>query len=299
MAKAWEDTPEGQAALFGWSRSVINSSPELKKIFAQATSDQWTPDRFVAAVRDTKWFKTHSDTYRQAIILQKSDPATYAQRVAQYANQIYSAAVQMGAHDLSTKQLDQMAEQALWFGWSNDQIKQHLGGLVSTYKGGYTGDAATAADRYSQMAAQYGVSVSPAVLNNWVRGTVAGGAAGTGGQTTDAGVKQWLIGQASSRYPSLADRLKSGETLMDIASPYFQSYAQTLEVNPNSISLKDPLIQSALAGKDAEGRPSTKTVWQFEQDLRNDPRYMKTQQAQDKVFAVGHQVLKDFGLMGA
>jgi hypothetical protein len=129
-------------------------------------------------------------------------------------------------------------------------------------------------------------------MAQWVKG------AATGSLNEDE-VKVWLTQQASSRYPALADRLKAGETLMDIASPYMQSYAQTLELNPNAISLKDNMIQSALSAKDAQGKPTTKSVWEFENDLRNDPRYMKTQQAQDKSMAIGHQVLRDFGFMGS
>src|SRR6478609_6811275 len=99
--KPWEDTPAGQAAMFGWSQSVINSNPELKKLFASATKENWTTDHFVAKVRDTQWFKTHSDTYRQALILQKADPATYKQNVSQASAHITSMATQMGVQGLS------------------------------------------------------------------------------------------------------------------------------------------------------------------------------------------------------
>lgn len=292
MAKAWEDTPAGQAALFGWSQSVINSNPELKKLFAQATKGNWTTDHFIAKVRDTKWFKTHSDTYRQALILQKSDPATYKQNVSGMSNQIMALATQMGVHGLTAKQLATMAEQAVWFGWDSTTLRQHLVGMVKTTKSGdWTGDAAQAAEHFKQLAGQYGVSISAGTLNSWVKQAAVGG-------FNDDAARAYLTKQAISRYPSLADRLNAGETTMDIASPYMQSYSDVLEVNPNSISLKDPMIQAALAAKDAKGKATTKTVWQFEQELRNDPRYMKTQQAQDKTMAVGHQVLRDMGFMG-
>lgn len=290
--KSWEETPAGMAAMFGWSQSVLNSNPELKKLFNQATSEQWTPDHFIAKVRDTKWFKKTSDTARQALILQKADPATFNQRVGALGSQILSMAQQMGTQGMTSATINKLAHDALVFGWDNTEIQQHLFGFVKANKWGYyTGQAGQSADAFKQLATQYGVDVAPATLQRFVTGAVKGA-------ESEATFKQWLIGQASSRYPSLSDRLKAGESLMDIANPYFQSYAQTLEVNPNSISLKDPLIQAALSGKDKNGKPSTKTLWQFENDLRNDPRYMQTQQAQDKTMAVGHQVLRDFGFMG-
>lgn len=287
---AWEDTPTAQAAQFGWSLSVINSNPELKKLFASAKSENWTTDYFIAKVRDTKWFKTHSDSFRQAAILAKSDPATYKQNVAAMSAQISSIANQLGVQGLTASQLNSLATQAFQFGWNADQVKQHVSGLVkANKKGDFTGQAGEAQFRYLQMAAQYGVNVSGATMANWIKGTL-------NGSMNDQVVQKYLVGEASSRYPSLADRLKAGETMMDIASPYMNSYAQILEVNPATISLNDRLVQSALSSKDKDGKPSTKTVWEFEQDLRNDPRYMKTQQAQDKTMAVGHQVLRDMGV---
>jgi len=37
-------------------------------------------------------------------------------------------------------------------------------------------------------------------------------------------------------------------------------------------------------------------VWEFEQQLRQDPRYMKTQQAQDASMNMAHKVLTDWGV---
>lgn len=291
MAKAWEDTPAGKAALFGWSQSVINSNAELKKIFANAAKQNWTTDHFIAMVRDTKWFKTHSDTYRQAIILQKSDPQTYKQRVTEYAYQLKSLGASLGAQ-MDPATLSRLAEQSLWFGWNSDQMRQHLYGYVKANKSGaYTGQAGQLSSQFSQLAAQYGVNPSAANMGVWIRNAESGA-------LTTEGLQNYFTQLAASTYPALADRLKAGETVMQIADPYMQSYANILEVNPNQVSLKDPLIQQALASKNQEGKPDTKTIWQFENDLRNDPRYMKTQQAQDKTMAIGHQVLRDMGVIG-
>src|SRR5450759_4919183 len=287
-------TASEQAAGYGWSLAVINSNPELKSLFAQATASgpggNWSADAFVARVRDTSWFKTHSDTNRQAIILQKADPATYKARVAQGAAQASSMAASMGA-TMSAQQLNVIGADTVAFNWNADQIKQHMTAFVSADKSGnYTGSAATAQYQYKQLGEAYGVAVSPAQMGQFVRDSVLG-------HTNQASVQQWMIAQAQSRYPALASRLASGETVKQIADPYIQSYAKTLELNPNTIGVTDKLVQGALAGKDAKGQPATQSVWQFEQTLRQDPRYMKTQQAQDASMAMGKQVLSDWGVM--
>lgn len=286
----WSDTAAGRSAMYGWSQAVINSSGELKAIFARASRENWTTDRFVASVRDTAWFKTHSDTYRQAIILSKADPKTYQQRVNQAGVQISSMAGQMGAA-VSAGALTTMAQHAVAFNWTQDEIKQRLAPYIKPNRAGaFTGQGAAFQQQYNQLAAQYGVAVSSATLNTWVRDSVMG-------KNSPEQVRNYMVGLAASKYPSLAERLKAGETLQQIAEPYMQSYARTLEVNPNTLKLSDPMIQQALAYRDPKtNQPVTKTVWQFEQDLRKDPRYMKTQQAQDSAMKMARQVLTDWGV---
>lgn len=291
VAPDWSKTDEGRAAMFGWSKAVIDSNPELKKLFAQASKENWTADHFVAKVRDTKWFKTHSDTFRQAAILQKADPATYNQRVAQSRSQINAIAAQVGAY-IPASIMATISAQAVQFGWTTDQIKQTIAKYVTPQaSGAFTGDAGAYQMQYNQLVAQYGANVSTATIAKWVQDSVLG-------KTTPEVVKKYLTGLTASRFPALAERLAQGETLQQIAEPYVQSYAQTLELNPNAIKLSDAAIQQALAAKDAQGKPTAKTVWQFEQDLRQDPRYMKTQQAQDTAMKMTRQVLSDWGIVG-
>jgi hypothetical protein len=290
----YDNSAAGKAASFGWSLAVINSNPELKDLFAQATATGpnggWTTDHFVAKVRDTHWFKTTSDTARQATILQKADPATYNARVSAAAAQANTMASTIGAPQ-TPAQLALIGTHSVMFGWNSDQLRQAITGSMTAHGGtGYTGEAAASQYQYTQLANQYGVDVAPATMGNWVVQTARGN------YTADM-VKNNLIASASSRYPSLAERLKSGETVQQIADPYIQSQAKILELNPNNISLMDKSIQSALASKDPKtGQAVTQPVWDYEQTLRNDPRYMKTQQAQDASMNMAHTVLQDWGV---
>ena len=86
--------------------------------------------------------------------------------------------------------------------------------------------------------------------------------------------------------------------MRNIANPYVQMMAQTLEVNPNQLSLRDPTIMSGLNGLDQDGKPVGRTLNDFQQMLRGDPRWRSTQQAQDKAMSVGNSVLKQMGLTG-
>jgi len=191
---------------------------------------------------------------------------------------------------LTADQFSKIGTDALMFAWNGDQLKQHLAAYVKAGTGGqYAGGAAALQYQYTQLAEQYGEKIDPVYMGHLIRNTDMG-------TVTADRVRNEMIARASSHYPSLAPRLAGGETVQQIADPYIQSQAKILELNPNTIPLSDNSVQSALSSTDAKGQPATKSVWQFEQDLRNDPRYMKTQQAQDATMGMAHQVLQDWGV---
>lgn len=294
MATPWETTPQGKAEGYGWSWAVVNSDPELKKLFMTASSQNWTADHFTSMVRGTKWFKTHGDTYRQAFILFKADRSTFDKNVTSSALQVMTIAKQMGVR-ADNKALTTIGRGAYMLGWNQDQVKNALLKYVTPNSGGnYLGGAATFQQQYTELGAQYGIQDYlgkgwSAKLNAWVKGSVDGG-------TTPEAVKLAMTQMAMAKYPALAERLKAGETLQQIADPYVQSYSKVLEVNPNAVKLSDPLVQQALSSSDPAGKPAAKSVWQFEQELKSDPRYMKTQGAQDSGMSMAHKVLSDLGI---
>ena len=291
MATPYEATAAGRAAGYGWSLAVINSNGELRQIFAKASSENWSADRFVSQVRNTRWFRLNSDTVRQSAILQKADPATYRARLGTAAAHIVTLGSSMGA-SLSSKNIARFAADIVTLNWSDDQIKAAMNYLITPSKSGqYYAGAATFQSQVNQIAGDFGENPSANTMAGWVKGLASG-------KMTQDGIRNYYMALSSSKYPSLAGRLKAGETIRQIAEPYMQSYAKVLEVNPQTIKIQDPSIQRALMGKDAKGQPMAKSVWEFEQDLRKDPRYMKTQQAQDGAMAMGHTVLKDLGIMG-
>ena len=103
---------------------------------------------------------------------------------------------------------------------------------------------------------------------------------------------------AVSRYVGVADRINKGETFDSITSPYKRAMANILEIDENSIDYSDPTIQQAVNMQNEQGQFMTKPIWQFEKDLRKDPRWQKTSNARASYDNIMLKVLKDFGLMG-
>lgn len=276
------------AQQYGFAMAVLNSDPELSSLFHRAVSETWTPERFQAQLRATQWYQTHNEQWRNASVLKASDPASYATNVQQTQTRMGMLAAEMGANVGS--QLPAMAEQAYTLGWDDNQIRQVLSTYITHTDGRVLGQAGQWVDEWRKYAADMGITLN----DDWYTRTASWVA---GGRAAPDDAKTQIRQMAISAYPNLADRLQAGQTLADIAEPYRQSMGSLLEMDPNTITLQDPAIKSALSSRDSKGNVVTKTLWEFENDTRNDPRWLKTQNAQNAAMSVTKRVLGDMGLV--
>ncbi len=91
---------------------------------------------------------------------------------------------------------------------------------------------------------------------------------------------------------NIASMLDNGVDLDAIYSPYKNVMASVLEINPQSITLNDPLLRSAITGE------KELPIYEFQRQLRKDSRWQYTNQAKEEVSDVALKVLRDFGFQG-
>jgi len=84
----------------------------------------------------------------------------------------------------------------------------------------------------------------------------------------------------------------SGVNLDSVYSPYKTLLSQTLEINPNDISINDPTLRMAI------GPEKEMSLYEYQRALRKDTRWQYTNQARSEASDVASKVLKDFGFMG-
>lgn len=120
-------------------------------------------------------------------------------------------------------------------------------------------------------------------------------AAGTVDENT---VVNTLRESASSAFPQYKDQIKAGLNLSTLADPYIQSMSKILEIPSAGINLFDPTIRGALSYTMPDGKVGTKSLYDFEKDLRQDPRWQYTNNAKQDVSNAVQRVLQDFGFMG-
>jgi len=103
---------------------------------------------------------------------------------------------------------------------------------------------------------------------------------------------------AATAFPSLSEKIKNGINLKTLADPYIQSMSDILEIPASSVDLFDPSIRSALSYTMKDGSVGTKSIYDFERELRKDSRWQYTEKARKEVAGATMQVLRDFGLQG-
>jgi len=282
-------SPEELAASYGWAYGFLNSRPDLKGLFAEAVKDSWSADKFSAKLRDTKWFKETAATARQAQVQKATDPATYNASIAAAKLQVQNLAAEMGAAIPSSK-LNSIAESIVATGMDEQSMRNVIGGYISfTDKGTLNGQAGMYAHTIKEYAFQQGVTMDDQSVKN--QAAMIGR-----GLATEQDFKDQIKTQAASMYPGYTDQLNAGQTMMDLASPYIQQMSNDLEVPYTGLNLSDPLIKQALNGVNKDGKPTGVDTQTFQSLIRNDPRWTKTTNAQNKVMQSGLKVLQDMGI---
>lgn len=277
------------AETYGASYAFFKSQPELWKLLNGAVENQWTSDKFQAEVKNTKWWKTNSDTVRQTQTLQKTDPATYAATMEAARVSARQMAVKAGAI-MSEKNISNLARNMIYYGWNEAQVQNYVGQYVkfgaNHVIGGMAGQAAR---EIKKEAHSLGVAVSEqSVLNNaayLVRGV-----------TSMEKVQNSLRQQAAGLYPAFAEQINAGANMQDLAQPYIQTLAQELQLPETDVNVFSPKIKAALNRTGADGKPAPMSLTEFTQFVRDDPQWRRTAPAVDKAMGVAHQVLADMGL---
>lgn len=219
--------------------------------------------------------------------LNNPDVAAGAQSLSNIVRSVKRTATRYGI-SLSDKEARNLAAQSVNQGWDAATLAEEVArkGRVE----GLTGDAAKTVDDLREYATNFGVQYNDDWYNNVVKSVLEG-------KESIETFQNLIRDTAKSRYAGFANQIDAGLNVKQAASPYLQSMSSILEIDPNGISLNDPTITKALTSVDTEGKPAVTPIWQFERDLKKDPRWRFTKNAQEELIGTGMQVLRDFGLV--
>lgn len=284
------------AQQYGLDYDEIQQIPELSNLLQQAVANNYSPTRFTAMLKNSNWWKTTSDTQRQYIDMRTSDPATWRQKWDAAAAHANSIAVQLGLGNLidqsnpgsTSGALNWATYASMALGWTDDRVKDWLGSNI--WVGGAVpgGEAARTYNQLHQTAYMNGRNYDPNWYSDKVREVVAG-------RSTIEQIEGGIRREAASQYKGFSQQILAGQDALTLAAPYVHSISTLLEKPEGSIGLSDSLLNKAMTTTQKDG--SAYSIWQLENDVRNDPRWRQTQNAQDSAMKLARGVLSDFGMV--
>lgn len=284
------------ASQYGLSAALINSSKELKSLFNKAVSGQWSAAKFGAELKNSKWWKSQSSTLRKYLTTKYTDPATYKQNWSAGQYKVNALAVTVGLGNQlvkgkASKLLKEATYKSLALGWSDARIKDWLGAKATTHGGIMWGEAGEAFDKFHELAYLNGMKYS----GDWYKKNAVAVASG---KSTVENVEAAVRKAAAAHYSAFAAQISAGQNVMDLAAPYIKAASSLLELPETDMDLFNAHIAKAMTAKVKAGQESGSQMplWQFENEIRNDPLWRKTNNARESMMTVARQVAKDFGL---
>lgn len=298
---------------FGAIDTIFKSNPELATLMTRAVNEKWKPARWASELQNTGWFKSNATDLqqrgfykrqytdllnaipagaadRQAKVDALDSSTTYGRGLASIKRLIQAEAISQGAV-IEDAALNTLAQNVYDNALEKDslaiksfvraQIKYQPGKILS-------GKAGTDLADLKKTAAANGLDIDKAFgssLQGWLQ-KLAGGESV---ETYKGIIRQAAKAGLPERVASLLD---NGVDLETIYTPYKNILASTLEINPASITLDDPTLRSAI-GPDKE-----MSIYDYQRQLRKDPRWQYTNNAREETSNAVMKVLKDFGFQG-
>jgi hypothetical protein len=279
---------------YGFVGQLANSNPELRRILTRAAAGNWSPDEFSRAVQDSNWWRNSADAIKQYDILRVTKPGEFRAQRDQLVNKVRTIAAEMGVYvgEGSKSELAHLVNMAQMHGWDEATLRQQIGHQLKGATATFGGQAGEIQQQIRQLYYDMGVPYSSYTVNLSVRHVLEG-------RGTVQGVQANVAAAAKSRFPALAAQIDAGQTVRQIADPYIQAKAQLLEVPPDTVTLQDATVKKALNWMDTgTGHHALMPLWQYEQQVKADPKWDRTKNARDDYSAMAHQIGRDWGFVG-
>lgn len=275
------DDPEAQA-MYQWLES------KAQEYFRNPTG--FSDQAYIREFNSQPWAQKYKSTAIQDMDFEAQFPTIYAEALEGDLSTLRDQAVQFGVQ-VTDDELMELAKQKRRFGMTPSQLNDAFADMATAKSGNFVGDTGIVQRNIQEWARRNGVSLTQNTVDNYVRRIRAG-------DTTEQDVLQELRRTyVAGAYPGWADRINNGEDIYDIASPYRQTMATLLELpDAEAIDFNDPVLKRGLQGLGPDGKPIQMPLYQFEQEVRKDPRWQKTNNAYESYNRLADRILNMFGL---
>jgi hypothetical protein len=280
---------------YGLAASFMESDPELADLYSQAVAGTWSTDKFTAALQSSQWWLKNSDSSRKMLVEKQTNPAQYQQDINNKVIELTDLASKLGVH-LSANGMQTLASMSLVMNLNDAQVNTYMSKYLElSQQGHFSGYAGQVELGVREYAREMGVPLTDDYVKNAVTGIVAGS---DSLQARRADIQTI----AESTFPAYADQIKEGVTVGQIASPYLATQAKLWEVDPNKLDLFDPTLRGALQNSTATSdtapaMPTQLPLYDFEKQLRQNSKWLSTNNARESMSSTAGQVLSNMGLI--
>ena len=298
---------------YGSIDTIFKTDPGLQALLRKAigkdgvpnTDDDLTADQFVNELENTSWFKTNASAVRQRGFYKRQFDDLVKQggnledlyktteygRGLKFTQQVIADEIKKVGASLTPEEIDLISRDIYDLGYENQKaiVSQRIRAKIAYKPGGIVGGEAgenladlrkTAKSNGLDLEKNFGSSIQ-----GWLQKLAQGESIETFKQIIRSTAKLGLPEKVSSL-------LDQGVDLDTIYSPYKRLMASVLEINPESITLDDQVLRSAI-GPDKE-----MSLYDYQKMLRKDNRWQFTNQAKEEVSDTALRVLRDFGFQG-
>jgi hypothetical protein len=293
-------TPEEYMFELGFAMDLINSDPSLQEWITRVRrymdknkGRTPTPFEMQELKQGISWFERYNSDQELAR-MQQADPRTrddFNRSLELRRERVRAIATQYGVA-LNDTVIDSLALAARLDQLTDTEIQTRITPYLETAVAAgedLTGRAADSERELLQWSQRNGLKLTGQMLSRYVS------AVARGDQSIDDAKddlrRTYLIGQ----YPGWSDRIEQGFDPADIAEPYRERMAALLEMDEMEIDLNDNLLQRGMQSVGADGKPRVMPMYEFEQEIRKDPRWEYTDNAYDVYSRVGTNLLRTFG----
>lgn len=268
---------------YGITADLIKAFPELQKVFDLYVAGDLTQAEL--EYYKTGYYRGLTTTSKTRAGQKASQPGVYTQGLEAFKVEQRKRLIGKGIN-LDETTFNSVMQDAYDKGLDDAQIDlQALG----KFKGTIGGDTLGKVQTLEEYADTFGMSYSKATLDSWSQGIFSG-------TNTLSDIQEKIRRDSASAYPIFADDINKGTSVDALASAYKSSMASILEIDADTISWTDPTFRRALQYVGADGKPALKPIWQFEAELRQDPRWDLTDNARATADSLSLKVLRDMGV---
>lgn len=265
--------------------------PDVANVLIRASQEGWDIGKLQANLYATRWWRTTTESQRNAAILYRTDRASYERNADQIRANIQAEATRLGSR-LTSAEIMMLSRQAYNNGWTPEEITRQIVNVGRRRSGSEQGSISRDMDLIRSMSRNYGIGVS----TKWVKHNAEQIAMGN---LTMDGLQSWFNDHARLRFKDneLIQRgLQQGKTVMEIVEPTLNLVGEELEMSTVEWDLTSGMGQKILNYKDVDtGQMRPMTDAEAIQMARSDRRWRDTNRGKTMTTDLTNAIARKMG----